>query len=477
MNINNYTILEYFTNNSKDKHEQWQLDYLKDSLKQFNIFAFILYNPERDKIIRETLFENFSLLDRITGENLLFFGLAEPPDEWTKVASQRAYYALFKKFSESVTGCDPVLTLYNIAKSLEIPFESLPCIFFFNKYDLKKGAYISFQPIELMGILCELGNLANKNIQVSEIQAIKGKPVVARFAKNNILTNSMPTISAAYYGIDQNAKRMLVHHLNEMERSVETLRNTIKRLEINTDEWKDVEDQIEVLLQILFDLHSLRYSESTDNDQMIFDHTVLLDQVKFLEESSYFCYRSLLHWIKYTTSITHIEKFDFSPGIVSIAKMIEMELNFSFVHWIRSTLGVKLPQYFYKYQEGIECKIDEIDFNFSRNGKVWLPPPLGTSKDKILQLIKKKDITEKELCDNETSTIQSILKKLQTIIELRNKAAHDQVLNRTQWINTLNCLNDFASSNGFEMFYKIKKRYKPENFFFSIKSHTASISI
>ncbi|MCX7878518.1 MAG: hypothetical protein N2510_07760, partial [Ignavibacteria bacterium] len=49
---------------------------------------------------------------------------------------------------------------------------------------------------------------------------------------------------------------------------------------------------------------------------------------------------------------------EYSPLIICLCKIFEIEANLSLVHWFRKILGIEMPTYFKKHKEGIgEYKI------------------------------------------------------------------------------------------------------------------------
>jgi hypothetical protein len=87
---------------------------------------------------------------------------------------------------------------------------------------------------------------------------------------------------------------------------------------------------------------------------------------------------------------------DFSPAAVCWSKAFEAELNHSLGHWVRQILGVCLPPYYGKYQEGVRAVFTggdgrfSVDFNRRRHPghAAWSPPELGALQGPVAYYMK-----------------------------------------------------------------------------------------
>jgi hypothetical protein len=76
---------------------------------------------------------------------------------------------------------------------------------------------------------------------------------------------------------------------------------------------------------------------------------------------------------------------DFSPAAVCWTKAFEAEMQHSLGHWVRGLLGIELPRFFGKVQEGVNAVFSstdgtfKLDFNRRRRPGEdhWKPPELG----------------------------------------------------------------------------------------------------
>lgn len=151
---------------------------------------------------------------------------------------------------------------------------------------------------------------------------------------------------------------------------------------------------------------------------------------------------------------------DFTPGAICLAKVFEKEINLSVVHWVREQLGVNLPPFFNRYQEGISATLvtskgpRQIDFNKNRQGK-WLAPGLGESLNACLELAKTGIPREFD----ETSW-DTLLKIWSTVQRKRNDAAHTEVVDFESFNVIRDALAKVVSERLLDKFYSMKQRYK-----------------
>lgn len=154
------------------------------------------------------------------------------------------------------------------------------------------------------------------------------------------------------------------------------------------------------------------------------------------------------------------ESFDFTPGVICLAKVFEKEANLSIVHWIRKELGISLPPYFNKPQPSVRAKLTprfpggrEIDFNINRRGK-WLPPGIGQSE------IACRELSQLTLPQGWDSSSWNLLLDDWTVIrEKRNEAAHTEMVGRLSLELVKSSLINLSMSHIFEKFYQMKREF------------------
>ncbi|MBK7695581.1 MAG: hypothetical protein IPI30_15065 [Saprospiraceae bacterium] len=90
------------------------------------------------------------------------------------------------------------------------------------------------------------------------------------------------------------------------------------------------------------------------------------------------------------TRYDNYEGIDYSPLIICLCKIFEIETNLSLVHWFRRSLNIEMPEYYKKHKEDEkEYKITPsatvirdprpIDFN-KGYGTKWIAPGIEESE-------------------------------------------------------------------------------------------------
>lgn len=109
------------------------------ALRPFNLFAFVIHDPDSHSQFDHFLEQSFDRLDYDSGESLLFFALVRPSQDWLNHAYDRNYYrSLSKKSSQSSQLINPFnapvtkdcsVTAFSLSNALQIPMEELPCTY------------------------------------------------------------------------------------------------------------------------------------------------------------------------------------------------------------------------------------------------------------------------------------------------------------------------------------------------------------
>jgi hypothetical protein len=124
---------------------------------------------------------------------------------------------------------------------------------------------------------------------------------------------------------------------------------------------------------------------------------------------------------------------DFSPAAVCWAKAFEAELQHSLGHWVRGLLGVELPRFFGKVQDGVSAVFASsggefrLDFNRRRRPgqDEWKPPELGPLQGPVRYYLKRRppppldEAGQRKLFDG-----------WESVRLVRNDACHAQVVPR-----------------------------------------------
>jgi len=78
MPISSYTVLSALANG----RNRYETEVAQRALSPFNLFAFVIHDPEEHSKFHQVLERQFDRFDFITGHKLLFLRLVDPPTNW-----------------------------------------------------------------------------------------------------------------------------------------------------------------------------------------------------------------------------------------------------------------------------------------------------------------------------------------------------------------------------------------------------------
>ena len=423
----------------------------KCKLRRFNAYALILHDPHIHNNFHEFLENQFEMLDQITGEELLFFAMTTPPKKWFEKATSRDYMNLdwsmqhiADKKTEAVLG--------GVLTSLGLSMQYLPCAIVTTDMRAKNWHVIRLNEKTINPILFELGTWANLNGDTKALpNFINNIPLVSVNSPNRLSELLSPSVSAKYSNVNSVAKKLNNQNLKSIEDTIQKCRNFL--CEDDSQNLDHLENLDKVMLG-LFYLQACGFDSNIDDNG-------LPEIQEHLDPDSQLIYKSLRSWINYANQFRSGD-FDYSPGIVSAAKIFEIEQSKSIVHWARSVMGVDLPLYYCKYDpKAGPCTVGNdfvIDYNFQKKG-IWIPPSLGQGLDGIRNLIKNSNSIPGGY---EKNIFRELFECVDSIVPLRNPAAHSRAMTITEWRLALSSLLSFINKGGFEKYHHIKTCYKPE---------------
>ena len=139
-------------------------------------------------------------------------------------------------------------------------------------------------------------------------------------------------------------------------------------------------------------------------------------------------------------------------GLSVWPKIFEREINLSLVHWIREHLGINLPSYFNRYQSGITAKYKKgklsIDFNKgSYSDNKWISPGIGQSQIAFKAKVNEIERWLSKAGYTESTKVAFLIQQWNTIKNIRNNAAHAELVNETS-VTQIKVALSALSSNG-----------------------------
>ena len=484
---------------------KYDTDAVKRVLESFNLFAFIIHDPEHHHDFEMKISSQFDRLDHLTGDKLLFFALVNPPKEWLRHGSSRPYYK--QLMNCSTTNKD--MTAYWLANSLGIPYEKLPCLVISPNFRSKNFMWLRTCTSHVQDQLMELGYIAQRLIAPNFRSVRERSSGLARILEHPHIPERFDSLTERIKPLDlcegsgsvslestlakaladvlsfvserrrtRDQEKRVQDTLNELNDKLKNLKQS-KREQASYDEDNrtKLDDELEDLCIKL--AMAIAYLDNRSENQHDLDLGNYVDiNREFLEEDSRLILKTA-NLVLDTLSrprqptgrarskfvprqpIPEIEEnsFDFTPGVICLAKVFEKEINLSVVHWIRDSLGIKLPDYFNRFQPQLprnDTRFCNVNFNMEQDGR-WRPPETGTSLRAF------RAAGELQHLDKRWIHLLSNLKLLdnwELIKDQRNIAAHNRVVGKDSANAVRSALNNLSQNGIFEVLYDIKNTYR-----------------
>jgi hypothetical protein len=412
---------------------------LSDELQRFSLLAFVLHSPERHPDLHRKLERDFEILDQITGEDLLFFTVIEPSEDWVRSAGNRHYLSKIKvRYMQSPRGlacADSDAALCAIARAFSI--SSLPAIVVIDPRDSRDRVVIETSAIEIEQQLGRLGQCA-QNYET-------GLSLAGCLEKWNLgdvlqLPPDRLAMSRAIFALagiaasgndmgSMNARELLQTRVSRILGSGLNGGRWLRDARWNESHPWDVEPD-DALIGLILDAAFYRGALHTENSRQLSlpkgpDLLVSLDRNSLELETS----GALASADAILKSGATLD--DFSPVMICIGKAFESEINASIVQWYRQQLGVNMPQFFKRHAPGVSAvvnsEVQPVDFNARRRLHGWHPPSLGAS---LWAGTHHFQANPEELTPEQFGDLTGIWKD---ILSIRNQAAHPGMMSESDF--------------------------------------------
>jgi hypothetical protein len=131
-------------------------------IKKFPVQMIVLFSPG-DREFLTTFKELFLDLDQLTGHDVIFFAVLDPPDDWIKVANNRKEWPGYWKQQSINHSMDDRMLVEEIASKFNVLWSELPVIIV--STNLWNAEYIAFRtsPLLITGQMQALKKLAQKS--------------------------------------------------------------------------------------------------------------------------------------------------------------------------------------------------------------------------------------------------------------------------------------------------------------------------
>lgn len=455
----------------------------KNILNKFKLFGLILHDPITHSEFHNTIKNSFERLDFLTGRDFLFFSLTDPPKSWIDKNENRDYFGIWESEKllsplNSYQTSDESISTYSISQSLNIDFDDLPVIILTNNFQFNQYRVIKTCSSHLSQQMTEIGYFTSQkekyfsltsdtdfNKMINNIDLCGGSYQVSN---EESLAKTLSDFLAFVVSENRNSHDQRIAEIQ--------IGNVISKFLANKELQRDPYRIEQLNLFILGCLSNLskpnRNQELTIDDRCENESKIILKTFNkvfpFFEplnqELQHFQHKAIRESMNANHRMEFDEGIDYSPLIISLCKIFEIETNLSFVHWCRKYLNIEMPKYFKKHKEDAnEYKITPspavisnprpIDFN-KGYGKKWIAPGIGESELVALSLkIEGKLPTE-------ISDYQTLLTNWAILRQFRNKAAHTETLKREDFDHVFNAFSKINSSNLLGQLNDLKLNFK-----------------
>jgi hypothetical protein len=491
--ITSYTIMRALTD---DAPKSFEFELAKAAFDPFGVFAFFLHDPIKHADFHKTLTDEFYHFHNIAGAHLCFFALVNPPEQWERRAVRRDHVNFFRSWEMeqlqdpqvALHSQDPGLACMAMAEALSIPYDSLPALVITNDFRLNRFFWVRTCSDHVGEQFARLTSVANdfcEELQESSVPSRSeagqellfslleqsgmdlcngaGKGGLVR-SMASVLSDILEFVAASDRKTDPSIRRQaqknaeasiqrLIDEMSIVKQGYAALSMAPKDADLQ------VLEELGVKLARLVSMMHRRRSEDLSSFQPVLEVETFdilrigLDVTDFLSHMVNEDRETLRH-------------FDFTPGLICLTKVFEMEINLSVVHWLRKKHGVQLPQYFNRVQPGLTVKLStssengkSIDFNARKGsyGERWLPPGIGQSLRIVREQINPSELPlpwSREEWD-------FLINRWGRIVAVRNRAAHTELVTLQEAEDIKKMILTLGTQGIFRSMATLKQAVKP----------------
>ncbi len=489
MFLTKYSMLNLLSENNIEKinkGEWWhkeQFDETQKILSKYKLIGFVIHDPRFHFDFDDKFNEIFEKLDFLTGQQFLFFGLTNPSKEWKERVKGRDYFGIWEKElllnpGNTYATYDPSISTYSLINILDIEYDDLPVIVLTSDLNKNKFSVVKTcdehleKQLSDIGFFCEQNK--DENIEDKFPELLKNLNLCNGVFENqlyNTLANALSNFLSFVVKSNPNSK-----DIQTAVKQVSTVTNSIihKKELFNDSEFERLNlFLVGAFLNSQVPRASIPYPNVRVSDIMLSPSTYSADEEPFYvnlndaeRESQIISntFNSLLP--VYTNFINkNLEdnfEIDYTPIAFCLCKIFEIETNLSLVQWIRKELDIEMPLYFKKHKKDnksytvtpsakIISNPKPIDFNQGRNQK-WIAPGIGQS-----ELVIQSFFAEKKL-PNEIKDYAKLLECWAIIRQLRNKAAHTELIDEKGFQKLKDSYKDLKKYDVFSQYNVLKNR-------------------
>lgn len=420
--INSYEGLKNFLHFPNDTDNPYSR-----VLSQFKLFGIIVYDPNLHNDFHQLLQNGFERFDRHTGDKVLYFTTAQPPEGWHERNNYRSYHTVLENLNKPDNEKDSTIDVYGFCNYLELDFNNLPLILLSDNLNsrkfisIKTNAQLLAEQFELISEFCDRVRTPF-NIETD----LDFKNLVRNLndGQNNFYINRAASIAEAMVDLftleDENLQeKVFKEFIEKMNRRINYFRSKLRENEENYFAYERIEQLAIFFATSLAKICSRRYGNTNPiialSDGYEHESYILQDTLNSIQEFL----------------STNNSNVDYSIGVIPLSKIFEIEVNLSFVQYVRESLDIEMPTYFNKfypsshdYNIRTSLKAPYVNFNQKTKSNDFLPPAIGQTKF-IVNYYYRNNRLPKVFNAN----FQDFLRQWDIVHEIRNKAAHSSRVN------------------------------------------------
>jgi hypothetical protein len=457
----------------------------------FSLFAFVLCSPDNDDGFHEVLARHFRYLDVATADRLLFYAPIDEPPEWREQRERCHIGKSLFDFYSAIRYCcrshDPQGTEHALATTLGIDLKELPAVVLTTDPRSSEYVLLRTSKTHLREQLLGLGDLAQDIPPIRDrgdnatgynltLQALRRRRLdlcggVASPELMESLADALHQVLSvalvhetdpghAYYAWES-SRRVVEHLRTQIQKARETLR-------IVGSVPEHTEDSPVLVRMFQLQERLATYLALATADQG--KGYPRFDTPDGWDAES-------IRWLLLGDRVGHVlarradpdgqqpGATDYSPSAVCWCKAFEAELNYSLAHWVREILGVRLPPYYGKVQDGIRAVFSSsdgtltVDFNRRRRAgeDSWKPPGLGLLHGPVFHYLKRQHSVPLDQAK------QRLLgQRWETVRQIRNDVCHPCPVNRERAAVVRQALCELNRASVFGSLAGLKRRLRGE---------------
>lgn len=463
--------------------ENKKLKATKKILDRFKLFGLILHDPEIHSEFHETLKKSFEKLDYLTGRDFLFFALTDPPKSWEDRNVKRDYFEIWEpeKLLSPMNAYrtkDESISTYSLAQALNIDFDDLPVIILTNNFQFNQFRVIKTCSRQLSNQMAEIGYFSSKTEKSIDINSDRDFNLMIRNIDQcggNYMVNSEESLAMTLsdflaFVVAENG------HSDDKVMAETQIRKVVMKFLDSKHLVKDSDrtDQMNLFMMgCLSNLCNSATKEEIEIDERCeYDSKIILKTFNNLypyfnsinKERRSSPHRLFIESNQLFASFSNLLEIDYSPLIMSLCKIFEIEVNLSIVHWFRNHLNIEMPQYFKKYKNDSKAYTimpesefirdpHPVNFNKGLRGK-WIAPGLGES-----QIVTQYFYTQGKL-PSAINDYKTLLTNWEIFRQYRNSAAHTEWLKSNDLDVVVDTFKNITSSSLLSQINDLKLTFK-----------------